>query len=349
MRAHKHLPAGTTTLLVSLALLLGGSSGARAATFTDTLYFTTFSGAPNLHSVVFTYNSTASTFSLSAVTDIPYVPSSFSGGDGLIFAPDGKTLLLGDQSSKILRVDPSNGNVLQSVSTGSLPVFHLALSPDKSTVYGGGSEVGVAGVSVNPANPLAAGTTHSVTGSDTVITGIAFNNLGNAFYTSSGSGGFGDFGTIDLTTFADVKLDSNLAAAHGILFDPFTNDFILVGSNQIAQFTAAGVLVGTRSISGGSSFDQDSVDGLGHLFIADNNGDLIFIDYSATMNATDPTDPTFIRFLDPALDDIAPLAGSGAPTSTTVPEPGTLALFGLAGVVLGGWRRWRAARARGTS
>jgi hypothetical protein len=85
-------------------------------------------------------------------------------------------------------------------------------------------------------------------------------------------------------------------------------------------------------------FDQSAVDRNGHLFVASNNGNLLGIDYDCTKLIGTGTSAE--SFLMANLDDIAPLSGSGAPST---PEPGSLALLatGLSGFGLLGHRRKR--------
>ncbi|HWY85556.1 MAG TPA: PEP-CTERM sorting domain-containing protein [Gemmataceae bacterium] len=324
--------------VAALGLLLGGVIEARAGQFNGTLFFTTFSGSGNdrLHDVKYTYDSSVPSLTLSSVNDI--ITNQSIGADGLIFAPDGKTLIVGGQGP-IYHVDPSNGHVLQTLTTGGVTVYHIALSPDGNTVYGGGSEGGSAGLAVVPTNPYANGTTKTVTGSNSIITGVAFDGQGNGFYTSSGVNGGGNFGTLTGLPNAPVTkaLITNLTAAHGITYDPFTGDFILVGGNQIAQVDTSGKILSTRLFSNFNSvFDQASVDGQGHLFVANNDGNVLFVDYSQSGLVGDLSDFTSKNFLANFLDDTAPLAGLGSQT----PEPATVALLaiGIAGMAGYGWR-----------
>jgi hypothetical protein len=323
--------------------LLGSGASARADSINGTLFFTTFAGSEEhrLHEVSYKYDDVTHAFALGTVKDI--ITSRAIGADGILFAPDGKTLLIGGQSPDIYHVDPKNGKVLQDLKTGGLSVFHLALDPSRDKVYGGGSEAGERGLAVVSTSPFANGTTKPVGGSNSVITGIAFDSHGHAFYTDSGAGGDGTFGTINLGSspfLTQAKL-RNLPAAHGIAFDSYSGDLILVGSNHITQvdpLTTSVIKGGDRGFSGFSAaFDQDAVDGQGQLFVADNDGRLLFVDYHKTGNIASPLNFTTTRFLAASLDDIAPLSGPGA---ATTPEPSTLTLMSLCVLGLLGYARW---------
>lgn len=332
--------AGPLRLLAVFVLLILAVSPARADVFNGTLYFTTFLGTNRFYSVNYSYNSGIPAFNLSPIQTIP--TSKPIGADGILFAPDGKSVLIGGQGPNIYQVNPNTGAVLQTLNTGGLPAYHLALDPSGNLLYAGGSENGGRGLAVLPTNPLGNGVTRPVTGSDQLITGVAFDAKGNAFYTSSGDAGFGSFGTLTGLPDAPVThaLLSNLPAAHGIAYDPFTGDFILVGEKHVTQVDAAGNIISDRVFSGFDSwFDQISLDGLGHAFIANNDGNLLFIDYSQTGLVGSLDDFTAKRFLATSLDDVAPLIGPGSP-GPAVPEPTTLALFGLGTSMVAGWH-WR--------
>ena len=62
----------------------------------------------------------------------------------------------------------------------------------------------------------------------------------------------------------------------------------------------------------GAEFDQGSVNGKGHAYIADNNGHLEFVDYSKTKLVGDPSNFHAAPFLSSSLDNVAPLVGLGS-------------------------------------
>lgn len=122
-------------------------------------------------------------------------------------------------------------------------------------------------------------------------------------------------------------------------YDPFTGDLILAGGNQVVQINPlTNSIVSTLTLPTGT-FDQGAVDGQGHLFWADNGGDLLFIDYSTTGLIGSASNFVSDNFFQGSLDDFAPLVGAGAPP---VPDPASMSLLaaGLAGM-------WSLRRRRG--
>jgi len=81
------------------------------------------------------------------------------------------------------------------------------------------------------------------------------------------------------------------------------------------------------------------VDGQGHIFAANNDGFLTFMDISGTGRVASAN---FVstQFLAGSLDDVAPLTGLGS-QATAAPEPSTMTLLALGGLSLVGygWRR----------
>jgi hypothetical protein len=215
------------------------------------------------------------------------------------------------------------GNVLYSAS--------IPGQPSVITLNGSGGLVGASAAAL------------TVTGTQTQLDTIAWAgplsaNPGNALYTSSNAGGNGVVGTITIAggpeapTSAVTSSPVSLPASHGMVYDPFSDSFVTMGDDEISRFSPAGSLLETLSFAGqGITFDQGTVDGLGHIFAASNSGSLVLVDYTDGTLAASTSDT---QFLANALDDIAPRVGPG---SRSVPDGGSTAgitLMALAGLVI---------------
>ena len=228
--------------------------------------------------------------------------------DGLLFVPDGD-ILVGGVADIVYKVDPKSGKYTSKKGGGTSP-SHLALDPSGEQVYA----TGIPGpIGVFPLKPFGDGVRHDLSGDDRAVTGIAFDACKNAYYSNGGSGGRGYFGRLDLQNYTTKRLiKAVVPAAHGLAYDPLTGDIMLFGDSHVTQFdTRTQRFVSDLKIDG-VTLDQGSADGQGHLFIADNGGNLIFIDYSKTRLVGDKRNVVVKQFLDSTLDDIAPLSGLGA-------------------------------------
>ncbi len=312
---------------------LGKGDQAGAVATSGTLYYTTFAGGPNVNKVPFSYNGSSS-FTLGASSNIASTP----GADGIIFAPDGD-LLVGGQGNAVYKVNPTTG-AFTGVNAGGTSAFHIMLDPNKTQAWTSGIPGTPATI---PLSPFSNGTAHPLTnaaGAPAYIDTIAWDKSGDAFYTSSGSSGFGTFGKINLTTFIVTPEITGLPAAHGMSFDPFSGNLILYGDDHISQIDPSNPTVLKSDFTNpfGVTFDQGTVDGKGDIFAATNNGFLVFMDYSGSGLVGSGSNFVASPFLASALDDVAPLAGPG--TNPKVPEPGTLLLAGSGIAGLAGFRKY---------
>lgn len=318
---------------------------ADAGTITDTLYFTTYnSGNQDVWTTTATYsgNGTAGngTFSPGTPTNLASTP----GADGIVLNPNNNQLLVGGQSTgSIYQVNPAGGNQYTTLNAG-MNAYEITVDPSGNYVWGGGSEGPTNTITKVPLNPTGGTpTVTQVTGSNTSVTHITFApNLapGTAYYTSGTNGGSGNFGTIDLATGVTTAILSNVSYAHGMVYDPFSGDLFVGGGNEIAQINPlTDAVVASITLGGSVQLDQGAVDGNGNLFWADNNGNMIYINYAASNKMLSASDYVYNSHFMSQLDDFAPLVGVGG-TNTQVPEPATLALLG-AGLAGLGFLRYR--------
>ena len=312
-----------------------GSAAAIADPISETLFFTNFS-SHQIQDTIGTYTGNGTSGNGTFTLTTPHVITTTPGADGIVRNPNNGQLLIGGQGNAVYQVNPSTGTFTSA--TPSVAAFHLEVDPSKNIVWASAIPGNLSSLPINPFG--GAGTVLTLTGSNTAITSLAFTPGGTVFYTAAGAGGVGNFGTINLTTGVTSALISNLPAAHGMVFDPFSGDLILGGSNHITQIDPLNPTVILSDLTVlGNTFDQGAVDGLGHIFWADNGGRFFFEDYSTTGLAGSASNFVSDNFFQSNLDDIAPLIGAGG--TGNVPEPATLALLGVALAGMGFARRRR--------
>ena len=303
--ALRNLPDLLQTALIAAAALLASallaSAPVPAHPVSGELYYTRYSGTPNIKKVPFRFD--GARLVLGSKSPVGAV----GGADG--------DLIIGGQGDRVHKVKTDGSGVHDTVSAGGGASFHVTLDPDGGRVWTAGQPGALVEV---PLRPFADGVIHQLGGDDTTITAIAFDGSGAAFYTASDYRGGGRFGVVDLTTFTTHRLLSGVEAAHAIVFDSFTCDLFLFGGNDIAQIDplAPAMIKSSRRFRLDSQFDQGTTDGEGHLFVARNSGELIFVDYAASGLIGDISNITAVIFLDSNLDDLAPLSGPGAKPAT---------------------------------
>ena len=379
--------------MLALALALCVFAPAAKADLAGTLYFTTFNGdfavnnsVNNVFSVNFSYTCAVGcgpggTFIQGSNTAI----FKANGADGIAFYPTNSANLLiaGQEQNNVTQITTA-GVLVTSVKadsagsttppTGDPQAFHLAITPDNHNLLAIPNEQGAGANSIDVlplgATTVSAGTARTVTGVDTALRGIDFCLAGlcagNAYYTNALDNNLGDFGllatplttpTTSLVTITNSGCGTangeGCLPAHGIVWDAFTNTFIIVSQNQVWQLQQTGATTWNvvskfvDTAHPNDVFDQPSVDGAGHLFVADagTGGNILFIDYTSGSHLVGAASNfVYEHFLANSLDDIVNKAG----VTTQTPEPTSILLFGsamaLAATVL---RRRKAKGSRG--
>lgn len=314
-------PIGSIGILACSAAFALAPAAARATTFTGTLYYTLYSGAPNVYSVAYAYDDAARNFTLAAPTAI----GTTRGADGIIFGSNGNLLVGGQGSGNVYEVNPGSGATVNTQNTGA-PSYHLTLDPSGNKVYT--SDFGGALKTLNV--PIGSGVASTaITGSERGVTQIAFGLGNSVFYVDGSPNGNGNVGAIDLSTGVTTRNYTSVLPAHGIVFDPYTSLMTLFGAGHTGSFDAtSGLGLKTSSTSFACDFDQGAVDGKGHALVAGCGG-ITLLDYSVSGDITHPDYYKYISGFG-AIDDVAPLVGAGSnPGGGGVPEPATLALLGM--------------------
>jgi hypothetical protein len=309
------IKSGLTALAAACALALAG--GAHATIWTGTAYFTRNIN-PQVDSITYTYDDVAHLISVGAPKEIEALPSA----DGLLFAPGGKTILVGGGFNNQVYTVPIGGG---SFTTNTLPgpgSDHLALHGASLYTSGpyGQSNAPLISATVKPDGTLANIASTTVTGGDTQVTQLVFAD-GKVFYDNGQPNCCADVGTIDLSTGVTTQIAANVRAAHGMAFDPYTGLIDLFGAAWAGTINPKTNAIKQAQITI-DDFDQGAPDGFGHALIAGGGG-ITFVDYRASRDITAPTAVFFVPgFIFDGIDAIAPIVGAGS-----IPEPATWAMM----------------------
>jgi WD40 repeat protein len=286
---------------VLLSLNACGGPGCGGRISSGDLYFTRYSGTPNVMKVHFDYSNGKFTL------DKPKAVATLNGVDGAVFAPDGD-LLVGGQGNTVHKVHIADGKSRDVRANAG--AFHLSMDPSGKKVWAAGIPGPLTEI---PLDPFGDGIPHRLTGDDENITSLAFDGSGHAYYTSAGSGGYGSVGVIDLKTFTTRRRLENVPAAHGMVFDRFSGNLLLFGATHIAQVDPGPMrIVSDLTVKSPVVLDQGTVDGNGYVFVASNQGQLVFVDYSGSKKIGASGNTVSVQFVASALDDVAPLSGAGS-------------------------------------
>lgn len=206
---------------------------------------------------------------------------------GLAVAPDHRLISAGGGS--VQRISPGSG-----VVEGVLPNNNantVTIDPLGSFAWAGWKDTPIASV---PLHPFSNGTTHSVSGDDSVVTEVAFTPNDGVFYTTGGEDRNGNVGRIDFSTFKTTRWFSNLEAT-GIKYDTFSGTVIFAAFGHARQFDPAGgaALLSDRDDTVyGDQYIDVSPDDQGHLLATWSTptaSTLVLIDYSASRRIGDIT------------------------------------------------------------
>jgi len=301
--------------VLGLAALIAYRVSLQGKTQTGVLYFTTFDHQA-LYSAGFAFHGGHVQFR--AEDRIAALPKA----DGVVFSPGGRALVGGQDSGDVLEVDTGTG-AFRAVPSGCPNAFLQALAPKADLDYTAGNPGSLCAMQIDPLRP---GHEIPLTGDDSAITELAFDDQGHGFYTTAGASGIGNFGSIDVSKGQTTRFLTQVAAAHGLTFDPLSRSLYLFGGETIYQIDPRHPLRIESSLTVPDVlFDQGTTDGQGHLFVASNRGQLVVIDtgLSGQLSGSDAQMTTV--FLRQSLDDIAPLEGPGthaAPAKWWIPWAG---------------------------
>ena len=271
----------TALLLATVGLfVLALVSVAGASVYTGDLYYTTYTGSPNVFHVMYTYDDSSNSFSLGTPMSVVGAP----GADGIIFDANGN-LLVGGQTTNNVYQYTTGGSLLGTGAVGT-PSYHLALDPTGAKVYTSDFNGKLATLPLSPL--IGPGTLTTITGSESGITQVAFDpGSGNVLYDTSYPNGGGVAGLINLSTGVTTRTVNAQNAIHGMIYDPYTGLITFFGKGYTGTMAGDGTGYTQSSTQFIGDFDQGAVDGQGHALVA-GAGAITLIDYRISGDITNP-------------------------------------------------------------
>ena len=310
-----------TALAVTAATIgLGAPAQATLLTFPTTIFWTDFGGR-HLERA----NITAPGVGTNTIVDT--VPGAASGNpDSLIFDTAGNIVysMYNGSPGSVRSFNTSNTDTL--INSGySSQATDLALDPSGTSVLLADRGAGcLYRVKLN-----GTGNQDTKCGFSN-LNGLAYDGVGSLFAVTGGT-----VDRLDATTGANFGtiLQTGTVSGNfdGLTWDPFNGTLFAANAGCIEEINKT--TLGGIACRGSFSFvDGLESDGAGHIIVADTFAQFISY-YDIASGAS-------IRLISaPGLDDIAPVAGLGAPPPPPLPEPATLTLMSAALLGLGAIRR----------
>lgn len=303
-------------MTAALVLLLGGAAQARA----EILYATSQRGS---QIGIWKVDTIADTSSLLFRTK--QVP------DSLIFTSNGNILYSALDANQVRLINTKTGADSFVASVPFTPL-DLALDPGGKSVLVSDYNHG----SISRVN-LITGAVGTRVFPGSQPEGLAYDNQGRLFANlGTRAAGHSIIAQLNPKDASVIKYKTGLSGLDGLTFDSFTGKLYATDEfhDQIDVIDPNTLAVSVLTTLRISLLDGIESDGRGNLYVVAFGANIYKYDLITKKFTKEPAVP--------GLDDLAPVAGLGAP----VPEPASLTLLGIGGIALaaGCYRRWRGAR-----